>query len=256
MSELKAVLLDLDGTLYFKGEMIEGAQNALLELRRQGLSLRFLTNTDSKTTRYIHEFVTEIGLDVGLEEIFTPAAALEQLLRENPGKRCHFLLSTELTSEMANYATDGKPDYVVVGDFRDSVSYAVLNVAFRHVMEGAELIALQNGRFFISSDGYNVDTGAFVNLLEYASGKTARVLGKPSSDFFNMALRHVGCRADEVTVVGDDVHTDIAGAKQIGAMAVLVRTGKYCGDSVTAIQPDLELESVAQLPHALSTYPG
>jgi HAD superfamily hydrolase (TIGR01458 family) len=251
---IKALLLDLDGTLYFKGVQIPGADRALAELRQMGVQLRFLTNTDSKTNKTICGELSQMGLAVEEEEIFSPVTSALQFLRQNPGKRCHCLLSQELAAAFAPYiAREGRVDYVVVGDFRDSVSYEALNRAFRHIMAGAEIIALQKGRYFVRSDGYNLDTGAFVQLLEYGSGKAARVLGKPSADFFQMALERVGCHPEEVAIVGDDFDTDIAGAKGIGAFAVLVRTGKYSDEALarSPVQPDMIVDSIADLPRLL-----
>lgn len=134
------------------------------------------------------------------------------------------------------------------------MSYEALNTAFRHVMAGAEILTLQKGRYFVSSDGYNLDTGAFVQLLEYGSGKTARVLGKPAVEFFRTAVAQVGCAPADVAVVGDDVTTDIAGARAIGAVSVLVRTGKYSDEALAscAVRPDYIVDSIADVPQLLA----
>lgn len=250
---LKAILSDLDGTVYFRGEMIPGADRALDDLRLRGFKLRFLTNTDSKSTETIHEELARMGLDIPADEIFTPVTALREFLDQNPGKRCRFLISKGLQAELEPAPADGPVDYVVVGDFRESVSYEALNAAFRDLMDGAELIALQKGRCFYDAGGPNIDTGAFVALLEYASGKTARVLGKPSAEFFNLALKHAGCGPEEALVVGDSLASDITGAKNAAIPAVLVRTGQFDPDELerSQIKPDLTLASIADLSHLL-----
>ena len=70
-------------------------------------------------------------------------------------------------------------DVVIVGDLGDAFSYHVLNRAFRHVMNGAELVALQKNRFWLTADGLSLDVGPFVAALEYATGRQAFVVGKP-----------------------------------------------------------------------------
>ncbi len=250
--QIKALLIDLDGTLHFKGAAIEGANAALAQLRCSNLALRFMTNADSQTNSVLQAQMQALGLDIASTELFTPASALRQLLQNAPGKRCYLLLSPALAAEFAPYASSGPEtvDYVVVGDCRETLSYTALNTAFRHLMNGAELIALQKGRYFVRADGYYLDTGAFVQLLEYGASTSARVLGKPSAAFFQLALDQLGCRADEVAVVGDDVTTDLLGARQIGATAVLVRTGKFSPAALAmqSLQPDLLLDSIADLP--------
>ena len=251
---VRALLLDLDGTLYFRGEPIPHADQATAALREMGFQLRFLTNTDSKTAGTLHGELGEMGLAIEEEEIFSAATAALRFLQERPGKRYYCLVSQELTTAFAPFhAAEGAVDYVIVGDFRDSVSYDLLNTAFRHVMAGAEIVALQKGRYFVSKEGYNLDTGAFVQLLEYGSGKTARVLGKPSAEFFRLAIEQMACSPEQVVVVGDDVTTDIAGARAVGALSVLVRTGKYSDEALerSSVKPDYVVDSIADVPQLL-----
>jgi len=95
------------------------------------------------------------------------------------------------------------------------------------LFEGAELIALQKNRFWLSDDGYTLDAGAFVALLEYAANKESILIGKPSKAFFETALNDLGCTIDEVLMIGDDIESDIKGAQAIGIKSVLVQTGKF-----------------------------
>lgn len=63
--------------------------------------------------------------------------------------------------------------------------------------------------------------------LEYASGKTATICGKPSKDFFAGALKDMGLDPGDVVMVGDDINSDVGGAQLAGMQGVLVRTGKF-----------------------------
>lgn len=255
-SGLTAVFLDIDGTLYFKGEQIPGAAKALEWLRSAGLVLRLLTNIDSQTPAEIAAELGRAGLPVSDEEIFTPVRALRELLEGQPWRRCFFLVPAALRAEFAAWAAPpgSRPDCVVLGDCHECAAYDTLNQAFRHLMEGAELVALQPGRHYARADGLYLDTGAFTRLLEYGSSKTARVLGKPSADFFTLALSEAGARAVETLVVGDDLTTDVAGAKGVGARAILVQTGKFRPEQLAAAspQPDAVIASVAELPALLA----
>ena len=225
---VKGVLFDLDGTLWFKGKVIEGANECLEWARKRGLKVRILTNTDTGTGEMLRERLIDDGLDVRPGEIYTPADAALTLVRQNPGKRFHFLVSRRLTSFFEPFSVASPPsDFVVVGDFRDNFSYERLNTAFRHLREGAQLVGLQKGKYLVRADGCYIDTGAFVAALEYASDKTARILGKPEKEFFSGCLAEMGLCADEVVMVGDSVTTDIEGAVRIGAAGILVKTGKY-----------------------------
>ena len=245
----KAVLLDLDGTVFWKGALIPGAKEAIAALRDLGLALRFLTNTDSQTREGMRDRLMDMGLQVSAEEIFTPLAALERLLQRNPGS-CLFLLHPKLEAPFAHFRAEGKPRYVIVGDPSYGVDYAQLNAAFRALRAGAQLVVLQPSRLCVRADGEYLDTGAFAHLLEFATGQTAIVLGKPAKEFFHLALHDLNLEPSAVIVVGDDVNTDMAGAAAIGARSILVKTGKFTATALetTTHAPDYLLEQLADLP--------
>ena len=46
-----------------------------------------------------------------------------------------------------------EPDAVIVGDLGERFAYDVLNRAFRELLAGAELIALQKNRYWLREDG-------------------------------------------------------------------------------------------------------
>ncbi len=248
----KAVLLDLEGTLYAFGSAVPGAVDALGELRALGVGLRFLTNTDSKTIGQILDDLSGFGLGIELHEIFTPVVAARRLVDDAPGARVYALVSDALRPV---FPDSGQSAYtrVLIGDCRDSLTYSTLDEAFRAVRGGAELVALQRGRYFKRADGDHIDTGAVVAALEYASGVPARVLGKPAVDFFALAAASLGVDAAACVVVGDDATTDITGGHACGMRTVQVRTGKYPDQEREGLTGTAHhtLDSIADLPGLL-----
>jgi len=63
--------------------------------------------------------------------------------------------------------------------------------------------------------------------LEYASGATAVLLGKPAPMFFQLAVDALGCPADNAVMIGDDAEADVGGAMAASLAGILVKTGKY-----------------------------
>ena len=131
---------------------------------------------------------------------------------------------------------------MVVGDLSDRLSYGLMDEAFRAVRDGAALIALQKGRFYLIDGAAHLDTGAFVAALEYGAGVEALVVGKPNTSFLELAVASTGTtpEPERIWVVGDDITTDIRMGHDAGTRTVLVRTGKY------AHQRDLSGASVAE----------
>jgi HAD superfamily hydrolase (TIGR01458 family) len=137
----------------------------------------------------------------------------------------------------------------VLGDLGEGWDFSTLNRAFRQVMDGALLLALQKNHYWLTPEGLTLDAGPFVAALEYASGREAAVVGKPSPAFFELAAASLGCDKEHIAVVGDDVEADVAGAQAAGMLGVLVRTGKFREDHLrrSGVVPDRVLDSVASL---------
>jgi phospholysine phosphohistidine inorganic pyrophosphate phosphatase len=247
--EIKGLLIDLDGTLYVGGEPIRGCREALAKLRSSGLLLRFVTNTTRKPRREVLRGLRRMGFEVEEAEIFTPARAAALMLR---GRRCYPLVANTLLEDLEGMVPDDEsPEYVLVGDLGEGFTYARLDAAFRHLMSGAELLALQKNRYWRRESGLSLDAGPFVAALEYASGKIATVVGKPERGFFRLALEDLSLEAREVAMVGDDPEADVAGARAAGVKGVQVKTGKYDAAAGNGGEADLVLESFAGLPEAL-----
>jgi HAD superfamily hydrolase (TIGR01458 family) len=233
----RGVLLDLAGVLYEGDKALPGAADAVARLRDAGLPLRFITNTTRSTKRMVLERLAALGFRLEESELFTPGQAARAWLAENDCSPV-LLVHPNLVQEFA-----GLPERphraVVVGDAGESFTYDNLNHAFRQLVGGARLIALAKNRTFKDADGeLSLDTGAFVTALEYASQRTAIVLGKPAPEFFAAALTGMGCAAPEAVMIGDDAEADAAGALRAGlGAAVLVRTGKYCPGDESRFEP-------------------
>lgn len=225
MPSLRAVLLDLGGVFYEGDRLIPGAVEALARLRESGLPLRFVTNTTRQSRGTLLRELAGRSLAIREDELLTPATAARELLIAR-GLRPLLLIHPDLAPDFAGLDTT-EPNAVVVGDAGEHFRYAALNQAFRLVHGGAPLLALGRNRYFQEPDGLTLDAGPFVAALEYASGRTAELLGKPAPAIFRAALESAGCAAADAVMIGDDVEADVNGAIDAGLAGVLVRTGKY-----------------------------
>src|SRR5215218_3902462 len=244
MKGLRALLLDLDGVLYVEDEPLPGARKAVRELRERGLALRFVTNTTSQPRRLILERLRRLGFDVEAEELSTPAALAVARCVERGRRRAMLLVRDDVKEDFAELEDVEQAEAVIVGDLGEAFDYGVLNRAFRRVIDGAELIALQKNRYWLRPDGLSLDVGPFV-------------VGKPSKDFFATILSGIPAEAGDSAMVGDDVESDVGGALGAGLAGILVRTGKYREDAVrdSGVEPTAIVDSIADVP-ALLAEPG
>ena len=244
--------MDLDGTLYTNDGPVRGAREALERLDRAGIPYRFVTNATHRPRRTLAAQLKALGLPAGEDRIFTPATAVAEMLRTE-GLSCFPLFEDALVEDLEGVRITGDaPGCVLVGNLGEGFTYGRLDTAFRHLVAGADLIALSKNRYWQRAGGeLSLDAGPFVAALEYASGKSAIGVGKPERAFFELALRTLGLPPGAVAVVGDDPELDIGGARAAGLRAILVQTGRYRPGATLHAQPDLVLESVARLPEAL-----
>lgn len=254
LAGVRALLLDLDGTVYQSGRLIPGAAEALVALTARGIPHCFVTNTSSRARTALVRELLEMGLSVDAERIFTaPRAARDHLLRRGLS-RCHLMVAPEVFEDFDGIEPAEKgAQAVVLGYLGEAMTYARLNRAFRLLRDGAELVTFSRNRYFAAPDGLSLDDGAFAAALEYASGRTATVVGKPSPEFFGAALRFVGGSPAEAAVVGDDLDGDVGGGQALGMRGVLVRTGKFREGDLerSSVQPDAVIASLADLPQLL-----
>jgi HAD superfamily hydrolase (TIGR01458 family) len=256
MKGIRGFLIDLDGVLYVGDTAIEGAHEAVGLLRKRKYRYRFVSNTTRKCRRTIVEHLSGMGFDISEEEVITPPVAANAYMKNTGKEQCYLLVTgdAERDFEQTYLSTPGERiDCVIIGDAGDSISYNRLNNAFRYLMNGAELIALEKDRFWMAPDGLSLSAGPFVTALDFATGKKATIIGKPSKAFFDRALEEIGLRPGQVAMIGDDIITDVAGAHRVGMKSILVKTGKYRNDTVknSEIKPTYCIDSLAHLSEIL-----
>jgi len=253
---MRGILFDLDGVLYNGEEPIPGSAVALAWVREQRLPHLFVTNTTSRGAEAIAEKLSGFGIPAGAEQILTPPRAAATWLADRPRGPLALFVPPKTQPEFAGFEVlpenrETGADYVIVGDLGERWDFRTLNRAFRllHNNPAATLIALGMTRYWQAPDGPRLDTAPFVVALEHATGRRAVVLGKPSQEFFDAAVKRLGLAPADVLMIGDDIRTDIAGAQAAGLRAALVRTGKFRpSDLNEGIQPDVVLDSIAGLP--------
>jgi HAD superfamily hydrolase (TIGR01458 family) len=257
---MAAILLDVDGVLHVSGEPIPGAAEAVHRLRADGHRLRFVTNTTTRSRVQLAEELRGQGIELEDDEVQTTAAAAVHALR---GKRVLALTMHALVGDLEGIELVGEgADAVLIGGADESpetnlvFSYMNLARAFSELELGAELYCLHRNRWWQTKRGPLLDAGAFVAGLEYAAEVEAVVLGKPSPSYFEAACEALDTDPQLAWMVGDDLESDVAGARGIGMKTVLVRTGKFRPDVVerSRTRPDGIVSSIGHLPDWLEEH--
>jgi HAD superfamily hydrolase (TIGR01458 family) len=247
LAGVRALLLDLDGVIVLKGELLPGAGPALARLAQRGIPFRIVTNMSLVSRRSLSRWSDRLGAPIPPERIMSALSASAAYTRQRyPSEPLFVMASTDALTEFADQrlltgeeadAPDARAAAVVVGDAPEAITFDNLNRAFRLVRGGAELIGMHRNPWWLTPAGPTLDSGAIVTGLEFATERAARILGKPSPTFFREAaaelaaeVRAAGGRRlirSEVAMVGDDVRTDIIAGRRVGLRGALVLSGKH-----------------------------
>lgn len=253
LAGVRALLLDLDGVIVLRGQAIGGAADAVRSLEERRIPFRIVTNTSLVSRAGLEREGQRIGVPIPRERFMSALSATAAWTAATYRDRPIYVLTSDdgrtefagqrlLSHEEAD-APDTEAAAVVIGDSLDELTYANLNRAFRLVRAGAQLVGMHRNPWWLTPAGATLDSGGFVVALEYATGKRALILGKPSRAFFLEAARELAAEVrargeprlarGQIAMVGDDVRTDVLAAQRAGLRGVFVRTGKH-GDAELA----------------------
>lgn len=242
------VLLDSYGVLVDEDGALPGAPQFLAQLHAAKRRFMVVSNDASRLPESSIARYRERGLPIASEQLLTSGDLLQPYFREHQlqGARCIVLgpsdsqaLVTEAGGTLVPY-TDPTPDAVVVCDddgypFVEAIESVIgtlyARIAGQHPLH---LILPNPDLLYPRSPGrFGLTAGSVARLIEGAlalrfpdDAPTFVGLGKPHAPMFEHALARLGASPkDRVLMVGDQLATDIAGARALGLDAALIATG-------------------------------
>jgi len=261
---VRAFVLDADGVLMYRGAPIARAVGAIERLKARGIPYRVVTNFSASHRSTLAEgFARATGLPPEPELIITAAsAAAGYTARHHPGGRLLVLAQPDALREWegqdiidvdAADEPDAHVDAVVIGDAGETLSYRNLDIAYRHLRNGAAFVAMHRNPWWVTQRGPTLDAGALVAGLEFALKRRAVICGKPSAVVFREAVADLRpdvaaaggprLRTHDVAMVGDDPVADVAAAKRAGLRGFLVLSGKV--DAAAAASSRVRIDGIA-----------
>jgi len=225
-------LLDLDGCVWVGDEPTPGAVEAVAELRAGGRRVAFVTNDARHGEEDFVRKLWQLGFQASREEVVTVGGAIQHVLAES-GHATALVVGTpalhrhvaEAGLRILNGSDLAERSDAVVLSGHERFDYAELRAAVQAVLRGAELWCTSRDRTFPMPDGPWPGTGSIVAAVEYATGRSARSVGKPEAQLYLTALDRLGDDG-RALVVGDRLDTDVAGAHAAGLDGAIVLTGE------------------------------
>lgn len=234
---IKALILDLDGTVYRGDHEVPGAGAFISRMKERGIRSFFVTNRSNRPPQEVCAQLREYGIRCAPEDVLTSGEATALHLGSGS---VYYVGEEGLRQSLESQGlsiTEDDPDYVVVS-FDRGFSYDKLFLACNLIDAGARFIATNPDRKLKTEDGLHPGTGAIVAAVEAGSGVKPVVIGKPEKLIFEIALERLGLEKEEVIAVGDNMATDIPAGVRAGIRTVLLLTGiSSRADAETSPEP-------------------
>ena len=261
LRQKKLFLLDIDGTIC-KGEgLIDGAKAFLETIRQSGGQFIFITNNATRGTRDYIRFFRRLGVETGPDQYITAAYATIQYLKKHCSDRLIYGLTTDSFLQECREnglrittSLQSGIDCVLVS-YDNQLNYDKIKDVCRLLTEGEpEYIATNPDLVCPVEFGYLPDCGAICNMIETATGKRPRFIGKPEPAMVEYALALTGCTPEQTLVVGDRLYTDILCGVHAGVDTALVLSGEATLQDAAAFahSPRYLFPSVKELAAAIA----
>ncbi len=252
LAGIKAVFLDLDGTIYLGDTMIEGSLDFLSRLEEAGIQRYFLSNNSSRSVRQYVAKLHGMGIPATADDVLLSTHDLLAWLADE-GVSETYLVGTDGMREMleeAGVATaSAEPQYVVLG-YDTEITYEKLSTASVLMHRGVPLVVSHPDMVCPSPDGGLPDTGAYMALFKATTGaEPVHITGKPNAGMILHKVEELGLEPSQCAMVGDRLYTDMEMADRAGVHGVLVLSGEATRDDLAAApqNPSLVVGSVAEL---------
>ena len=252
LENVDAVFLDLDGTIYLGGDLIEGALDFLARCDQKGVRRFFLSNNSSRSVSQYLTKLEKMGIPATEDDVLLSTHDLLSWLAKNGVTRTWAIATTGMCEmmEAAGISTrDENPQYVVLG-YDTEIDYEKISVGSIHMHGGVPLVASHPDMVCPSPDGGLPDVGAYLAMLKVTTGKDPEhITGKPNPGMILHRIEDLGLDPARCAMVGDRLYTDMEMAIRAGCVSVLVLSGEATLDDLeeSGKSVDVVVDSVDSL---------
>jgi HAD superfamily hydrolase (TIGR01458 family) len=249
------ILIDFDGVIRLGNIPAHDAGEFLNFILENNIPSYIISNSTLKTGKGITQFLVDNKLPSEVPAMTATDATLHYVSEHY--KKVSVYCVDEINQLFSNYIDDENPEAIIIGDNGEQWNFQMMNEIFNKVYNGVELVAMHKNKFWSPEGKLSLDAGAFISAIEYASGKTATLIGKPSPIYFQSALNLLGfAKGSDFIMIGDDIDSDIVGAQQAGGKGILIYTGKteYPLSDDEKIKPEFEAQNLLDVIEIIKTW--
>ena len=241
MNNISALAFDLDGTVYYGNDAIEGAIDTIDTLEGLRYRIFYFTNNSAKRREEIVEKLKRLGFRAKLQNTYCASYALAAYLTEKKIKSVYLIgtdsLKDELSAQNIKIGYSPGVSAVVVG-FDPSFNYDKISIALEAINNGAKLIvANADPSYPVENNKRLPACGAMVGAIVGATSHVPDfIAGKPNTYMLELLCKDQKLSPKEVCIVGDSPESDIKMAESLKCQSILFdpmgRFPKFSGNRV------------------------
>lgn len=248
-ADIKALILDMDGVLWKTDEPIGNLPAIFDSIRARGLKVAFATNNGTQTPEQYAERLARHGVNVEPWQVVTSALGVANLLAQKfPTRTPIFaiggpgVLHALRTQGFELLSIENAPNaQAVVMGVDWQINYEKMREATLLVRRGIPFYATNPDKTFPTPRGEVPGAGAWIAVIETATGIGPIFAGKPAPYLLDIARERLGTPKEQTLVVGDRLETDICGGQAAGCRVALVLSGVSQLEQAQTWQPKVDL---------------
>ena len=245
---IQALIIDMDGVLWHDTVPLGDLSQIFIRIRELDLKFILATNNATRTVSEYHEKLAGFGVDLEPGQIINAAEAAGIYLSERypSGTRVFVVGQPSLKRTLEDFGLkvtglENPEAGIVVASLDYNLTYEKLKQASLLIQNGADFIGTNPDVTLPTPEGFIPGSGTVIGALEIASGKKAKIIGKPEPLLYEMALKRLGVSPEKTLAIGDRLETDIAGAQAAGIHTALVLSGASTQLQAEGFEPQPEL---------------
>ncbi|MDR1759353.1 MAG: HAD hydrolase-like protein [Fibrobacter sp.] len=251
---VRAVVFDLDGTLYLSGKPYPGAVETVKKVAEQ-VPVFYLSNNTSKSPVFYENHLRRMGFPLSGDGLLSALTNALAMIHEQKIGNVFLFANAEVSEWFAaqdpslNLNPDMNETELVLMAYHNAFTYRELCELSWRLQRGARFWVTHTD--FVCPDvlGPVPDIGSFLAMLETAYHiRPELYFGKPNPEMLSPVLAKFA--PEEILLVGDRLYTDFELSRRAGSRFALTLCGETKQDDLIHLseKPEIVADLVRDIP--------
>lgn len=258
---MRGAIIDLDGTVYIGGQVLEGTGDGIASLRDAGMDVLYFSNNPVMGGQTYVEHLQTMGVDARAGEALSAGDVTAETLAEQHPDDTIFLIGSDglreqLSARDLTLTEDPAIADIILASWSADFDYDDMRRALVAVDEDTPFYGTDpDPTFQMSGDELVPGSGAIIgSVAATIEREPDTIFGKPSLPAQRLALDRMDIPPEDCLIVGDRLETDLEMGRQTGMTTVLVCSGVSDPDDIddSRVTPDYCIADLGELDAVLS----